>query len=111
MKKIIKLSEQDLEKIVAKVLLEQTEDINPKKLKFGDRGKDVVVLQQILMNKGFLKTKTMKPTGYFGPLTKKALENETGIKKNTKEKKKKKKKKQNNNKTKKQKTQKKKKKL
>jgi hypothetical protein len=86
MKKIIKLTEQDLEKIVKKVLLEQKESLNPKNLKFGDRGEDVKILQKRLMDMKFLKTKSMIPTGYFGPLTKKSLEIATGIQSNTKEK-------------------------
>jgi len=102
MKKIIKLTEQDLQKIVRKVLNEQSfpgtssvenmgyrerstpskskEDINPKKLKLGDGGKlktelipDVKILQQKLINLGLLKTDDGKPTGYFGPKTDAAL--------------------------------------
>ena len=83
MKKIIRLTEQDLEKIVKKVLIEQKEILNPKGLKFGDRGEDVKILQQKLMDKGLLKTNTMKPTGYFGPLTKNALESAEGVKPKT----------------------------
>jgi len=48
-------------------------NINPKNLGFGSRGNDVKILQQKLMNLGLLKTKTMKPTGYFGEMTKAAL--------------------------------------
>jgi hypothetical protein len=83
MKKIIKLTEQDLEKIVKKVLIEQKENLNPKRLKFGDRGDDVKILQQKLMDGGLLKTRSMKPTGYFGNLTKKALEKAEGVKNKT----------------------------
>jgi hypothetical protein len=56
------------------------EDINPKKLKLGDGGKlnpklipDVRILQQKLIDLGLLKTKTGKPTGFFGELTDLAL--------------------------------------
>jgi hypothetical protein len=86
MKKIIKLTEQDLEKIVKKVLQEQNiagtsrpedmgylQNINPSNLKLGDKGEDVKVLQQKLMKIGLLKTKSMIPTGYFGELTNAAL--------------------------------------
>ena len=103
-KKIIKLTESDLINIIKKVLNEQSpsadlyidrianqklaqsrlssttakkiapENINPKNLKFGDRGDDVKILQQKLFDKGLLKTKSMKPTGYFGELTKVALD-------------------------------------
>jgi peptidoglycan hydrolase-like protein with peptidoglycan-binding domain len=59
----------------------QKVDINPKKLKVGDGGKsnpkqiaDVKALQQKLMDLKLLKTDTMVPTGYFGPLTQKALD-------------------------------------
>lgn len=65
----------------ANQLKEQVENINPKNLKFGDGGlrnpnqvNDVKILQQKLFDGGFLKTNTMKPTGYFGNLTKSALE-------------------------------------
>jgi hypothetical protein len=111
MKKIIKLTESDLEQIIKKVLNEQTfpgtssgeqmgyrerstpskpqpkakEDINPKKLKLGDGGNkspnlipDVKILQQKLMDLRLLKTDTMKPTGYFGPKTDKALKEYLG---------------------------------
>lgn len=101
MKKIIKLTESDLEKIVKRVLLEQKltptsqqktdfriknpfgvkTNINPKNLEFGDGGQksrnkrnDVIALQQQLIDLGLLKTRTGKPTGYFGNLTKKALD-------------------------------------
>ena len=110
MKKIIKLSESELEKIVSMVLNEQQKfdpltgpgtfygtygpkitakdnsklspkaDINPKKLKLGDGGsknpkqiQDVKILQQKLMDLGHLVIS--KPTGYFGSLTQKALNN------------------------------------
>jgi hypothetical protein len=74
MKKIVKLTESDLKKIVQKVINEQKlENINPNNLKFGDRGDEVKKLQQILMDRGYLKTDTMVPTGYFGKLTNLAL--------------------------------------
>lgn len=73
MKKIIKLTESDLVNIVKKVLIEQTQSYNPKNLKFGDMGNDVRVLQQKLFDDGFLKTKSMKTTGFFGNLTNAAL--------------------------------------
>ena len=60
---------------------EQSSNINPKNLKFGDGGKknpeqipDVKLLQQKLINANFLKTRTGKPTGYFGSLTQAALD-------------------------------------
>jgi peptidoglycan hydrolase-like protein with peptidoglycan-binding domain len=79
--KIIKLTESDLRKIVDKVLQEQlSQNINPKNLKVGDGGRkssektnDVIALQQKLIDLGFLKTKTGKPTGFFGNLTNAAL--------------------------------------
>ncbi len=83
MKKVIRLTESDLKNIISKVLQEQTnkEDINPKKLKIGSGGKydsknveDVKKLQKKLMDSGFLVTKSMVPTGYFGPLTQNALD-------------------------------------
>jgi hypothetical protein len=86
MKKIIKLTEQDLGRIINQVLQEQSnigskENINPKNLKLGDGGRknpkqvgDVKKLQQKLMDLKLLKTKSMIPTGYFGPLTKSALD-------------------------------------
>jgi peptidoglycan hydrolase-like protein with peptidoglycan-binding domain len=107
-KKIIKLTESDLINIVKKVLNEQSgsadlymdrlnkqqlaqssfissepkkipfEKINPKNLKFGDRGEDVKILQQKLFDRGLLKTKSMKPTGYFGDLTQSALSKALG---------------------------------
>jgi hypothetical protein len=74
-KKVIKLTESDLVNLVKRFLKEDTtsEEINPKNLKFGDRGNDVKILQQKLFNLGVLKTRSMKPTGYFGNLTKAAL--------------------------------------
>ena len=73
MKKIIKLTESDLKKIVQKVLNEQsTASINPKNLKFGDRGEDVRNLQQKLIDAKVLVLR-QGPTGYFGDLTQKAL--------------------------------------
>lgn len=82
-KKIIRLTESDLINVVNKVLKEQSENlqsenINPKNLKLGDRGEDVKILQQKLIDKGFLKTKNMKPTGYFGELTNAALSKALG---------------------------------
>jgi len=98
MKKIIKLTESDLEKIISKVLKEQSgpksttfsdaSSINPNNLKFGDRDKPndtngpVHRLQQKLMDLKLLKTKSMVPTGYFGRLTQGALDKYNG-KKNT----------------------------
>lgn len=73
MKKILKLTESDLVNIVKKVLTEQKQSYNPKNLKFGDVGNDVRELQQKLFDAGFLKTKTMKTTGFFGNLTNLAL--------------------------------------
>ena len=73
MKKIIKLTESDLEKIVQKVLNEQsTASVNPKNLKFGDRGEDVRKLQQMLIDMGVLKLK-QGTTGYFVNMTQRAL--------------------------------------
>jgi hypothetical protein len=109
MKKIIKLTESDLTKLVKRVLKEQgwfdnlklmptayqynqerenaspkvtpKENINPKNLKVGDGGSDkpsqvphVNLLQTKLIALGLLKTKSGKPTGYFGDATKKALD-------------------------------------
>jgi peptidoglycan hydrolase-like protein with peptidoglycan-binding domain len=79
MRKIIKITESDLAKIVKKVLNEQKyvqspfANFNPKNLKFGDRGDDVKLLQQKLMDAGYLRTDSMVPTGYFGKLTGQAL--------------------------------------
>jgi peptidoglycan hydrolase-like protein with peptidoglycan-binding domain len=92
MKRIIKLTESDLEQIVKKVLKEQSvsgasnfgmstpQSINPKNLRIGDGGtkspqkkNDVKILQQKLINLGLLKTKTGRPTGFFGNLTDEAL--------------------------------------
>lgn len=71
--KIIKLTESDLEKIIKKVLTEDiTNTINPKNLKFGDRGPEVEKLQQRLIDAGVLILRK-GPTGYFGELTQKAL--------------------------------------
>ena len=75
MRKIIKITESDLQNIVKKVLNEQKlENINPNNLKFGDRGDEVKKLQKILMDRGYLKTDSMVPTGYFGKLTNSALQ-------------------------------------
>ena len=82
MKKIIKLTESDLQNIIGRILSEQQkENINPNNLKFGDGGKHnpqervaVKQLQQKLMDLGYLKTKSMVPTGYFGNMTKSALD-------------------------------------
>lgn len=65
------INETQLKNIISNLILEQKVDINPKKLKIGDRGNDVVLLQQALINSGLLKIS--KPTGYFGNLTNKAL--------------------------------------
>jgi hypothetical protein len=74
MKKIIKITESDLAQIVKRVLNEQeVENINPKNLKLGDKGDDVKKLQQLLFNKGYLRTDSMVPTGFFGKLTNAAL--------------------------------------
>ena len=85
-KNSIKITETQLEDIVKKVLNEQSipgtstpekmgylKDINPKKLKLGDKGDDVKVLQKKLMDLKLLKTKSMIPTGVFGQLTNSAL--------------------------------------
>ena len=111
MKKIIRLTESDLTKLVKRVLKEQgyfddvklmptayqynqererenasskatpKENINPKNLKVGAGGNsnpsqvaDVNRLQTKLIALGLLKTKSGKPTGYFGDATKKALD-------------------------------------
>jgi hypothetical protein len=87
MKKIIKLSESDLVNIIDRVISEQKrENINPNNLKFGDGGRRnpkeinlVNQLQQKLMDLGFLKTSSMKPTGYFGRYTKDALDRYNGV--------------------------------
>ena len=88
MKKVIKLTEQDLEKIISKVIKEQQSpksDINPKKLKLGDGGEqspekvnDVRELQQKLTNLGLLKLKSNETTGYFGNKTLQALDTYNG---------------------------------
>jgi hypothetical protein len=73
MKKIIKLTESDLEQIVKKVLKEQSStNVNPKNLKLGDRGPEVEQLQQRLIDMGVLKLRK-GPTGYFGELTQRGL--------------------------------------
>ena len=100
MKKIIKLTESDLEQIIKKVLNEQTfpgtssgeglgyrepkANINPKGLKFGMGGKydsknsdDVKELQSKLIELGLLSLKN-GPTGYFGKLTQSALDRYLG---------------------------------
>lgn len=65
-----------------KLILEQS--LNPDNLKFGDRGEKVKILQQKLMDmkdkngRPFLQTKSMIPTGYFGPMTKAALDRAQG---------------------------------
>ena len=91
MKKIIRLKESDLKNIIRKILSEQTkENINPDNLKVGDGGSrnpkknnSVKQLQQKLMDLGFLKTDSMVPTGYFGSMTKSALDKYNGgVKKN-----------------------------
>jgi peptidoglycan hydrolase-like protein with peptidoglycan-binding domain len=106
--KVIKLTESDLRQIVQKVIDEQTgpgltsfnsdslrfntndalgikTNINPKNLKLGDGGKtslekrnDVIELQKKLIDLGLLKTKTGKPTGFFGALTNAALDRYQG---------------------------------
>ena len=53
------------------LILEET-NINPKNLKFGDRGDDVKKLQQKLMDLGLLNINS--PSGYFGDITKQALD-------------------------------------
>lgn len=76
--------EKEIVTILRKVLKEQTsnkiEDLS-KGLKFGSGGKDnpkeverVKKLQAELMKLGLLKTKSMKPTGYFGNMTQSALD-------------------------------------
>jgi len=69
----ILILESQLKTIINKLLIEQKENINPKNLKFGDRGNDVSELQSKLMQLGLLRIK--KPTGYFGKLTNAALNN------------------------------------
>ena len=86
MKKVIRLKESDLKNIIRKILSEQTkENINPNNLKLGDGGSRspkkinlVKQLQQKLMDLSFLKTDSMKPTGYFGNMTKIALDKYNG---------------------------------
>jgi hypothetical protein len=80
MKKIVRLTESSLVKLIRNVLSEQDSNYNPKGLKFGDGGKfrpgkkdDVIELQQKLIDGGFLILKSKKPTGYFGELTQDAL--------------------------------------
>jgi hypothetical protein len=67
------ISEDQVKSLLSKLVNEGKENINPSGLKFGNRGDSVEILQQKLMNLGLLKTKSMKPTGYFGPLTNAAL--------------------------------------
>jgi hypothetical protein len=86
MKKVIRLKESDLKDIIKRVLSEQSkENINPNNLKAGDGGRRspnkknlVIDLQQKLMDLGYLKTDSMIPTGYFGDMTKKALDRYNG---------------------------------
>lgn len=86
MKKIIKLKESDLKNIIRRILSEQSkENINPNNLKVGDGSRRnpkknnlVKQLQQKLMDLGFLKTTSMKPTGYFDSMTKNALDRYNG---------------------------------
>ena len=87
MKKVIRLKESDLKDIIKRVLSEQSkENINPNNLKVGDGGrlspnkKNLVKqLQQKLMDSGYLKTDSMIPTGYFGNMTKIALDKYNGV--------------------------------
>jgi hypothetical protein len=87
MKKVIRLKESDLKDIIKKILSEQSkENINPNNLKVGDGGRrspnknnSVKQLQQKLMDLGYLKTDSMTPTGYFGDMTKKALDRYNGV--------------------------------
>ena len=79
MAKIIKLTQTELTNIINNIISEQKENINPKGLKFGDRGPDVTALQQKLMDLGYLKLKSGKPTSYFGKFTKSALDRYNGI--------------------------------
>ena len=69
----IVINENQLKNIIKTLVLEQKVNINPKNLKFGDRGNDVSELQSKLIQLGLLKIK--KPTGYFGKLTNAALNN------------------------------------
>jgi hypothetical protein len=86
MKQIIKLKESDLKNIIRRILSEQSkENINPNNLKVGDGSRRnpkknnlVKQLQQKLMDLGFLKTTSMKPTGYFDSMTKNALDRYNG---------------------------------
>jgi hypothetical protein len=100
MKKVIRLSESDLERIIKQVIRtkklnedfgntkenkQNKKNINPKNLKLGAGGrknpqqvKDVNALQQELINLGLLKTDTGKPTGYFGSKTQSALDTYNG---------------------------------
>jgi hypothetical protein len=86
MKQIIRLKESDLKNIIRRILSEQSkENINPNNLKVGDGSRRnpkknnlVKQLQQKLMDLGFLKTTSMKPTGYFGSMTKNALDRYNG---------------------------------
>jgi len=72
--KKVRISENDLVRIVKLVLSEQMIE---KPLKIGNKDVDkngqIRKLQQKLMELGYLKTKSMIPTGYFGSLTKAAL--------------------------------------
>lgn len=78
MKRVIKLTESDLQKIVRKVLNEQSSSsVNPKGLKFGDRGEDVRKLQQKLIDLKILKL-SKGPTGFFGKMTQGALDKAEG---------------------------------
>jgi peptidoglycan hydrolase-like protein with peptidoglycan-binding domain len=70
MKKIIKLTESDLLKIVKKVLNEQ---LLPTLIGKGSKGEEVKQIQQRLFDLKLLKTDTMVPTGFFGRLTQQAL--------------------------------------
>jgi hypothetical protein len=82
MKKVIRLKESDLKDIIKRILSEQSkENINPNNLKVGDGGRRnpkkknlVKQLQQKLMDLELLKTGSMIPTGYFGGMTKDALD-------------------------------------
>lgn len=69
-----------LSQVMKSILVES--NYNPNNLKFGDRDSDVNgpvhQLQKKLMDSGFLKTTSMKPTGYFGRLTNAALSKATG---------------------------------